>query len=105
MGIRLKKDDEVVVIAGKDKGSKGRVLLIDREVGRVIVEGVNRVKRHTKPTPKNPTGGISEKEAPVHISNVMLLDTKTDKPTRIRFVEGADGKKVRVSVKSGATID
>ncbi len=105
MGIRLKKDDEVVVIAGSNKGARGRILLIDREAGRVIVEGVNRVKRHTKPTPKNPQGGIIEKEAPIHISNVMLFDAKAEKGTRVRFVENADGKKVRVSVKSGATID
>ncbi|UJR85961.1 Hypothetical protein I5071_80420 [Sandaracinus amylolyticus] len=104
MGIRVKKDDQVVVIAGKDKGTKGRVLRVIREEDRVIVEGVNRVKRHTKPTPKNPSGGIIEKEAAIHISNVMLVDAKTDKPTRVRFAE-KDGKKVRVAVKSGANID
>nr|WP_053237581.1 50S ribosomal protein L24 [Sandaracinus amylolyticus] len=104
MGIRVKKDDQVVVIAGKDKGTKGRVLRVIREEDRVIVEGVNRVKRHTKPTPKNPSGGIIEKEAAIHISNVMLVDAKTDKPTRVRFAE-KDGKKVRVAVKSGAAID
>ncbi len=104
MGIRVKKDDQVVVIAGKDKGAKGRILRVLREEDRVIVEGVNRVKRHTKPTPKNPSGGIIEKEAPIHISNVMLLDTKTDQPTRVRFEE-KDGKKVRVAVKSGSTLD
>lgn len=104
MGIRVKKDDQVVVIAGKDKGAKGRILRVLREQDRVIVEGVNRVKRHTKPTPKNPSGGIIEKEAPIHVSNVMLLDTKTDQPTRVRF-ETKDGKKVRVAVKSGAAID
>lgn len=105
MGVRVKKDDQVVVIAGKDKGTKGRVVRILREENRVVVEGVNRVKRHTKPTPKNPAGGIIEKEAPIHLSNVMLLDGKTEKPTRVRFAEGADGKKVRVAVKSGAQID
>ena len=104
MGIRVKKDDQVVVIAGKDKGAKGRILRVLREEDRVIVEGVNRVKRHTKPTPKNPSGGIIEKEAPIHISNVMLLDTKTDQPTRVRFEE-KDGKKVRVAVKSGTALD
>ncbi|WP_236607723.1 50S ribosomal protein L24 [Sandaracinus amylolyticus] len=102
--MRVKKDDQVVVIAGKDKGTKGRVLRVIREEDRVIVEGVNRVKRHTKPTPKNPSGGIIEKEAAIHISNVMLVDAKTDKPTRVRFAE-KDGKKVRVAVKSGANID
>jgi large subunit ribosomal protein L24 len=105
MGIRVKKDDQVVVIAGKDKGARGRVLRVLREEDRVIVEGVNRVKRHTKPTPKNPAGGIIEKEAAIHVSNVMPLDTKTDKPTRVRFSDDKDGKKVRVAVKSGAAID
>lgn len=105
MGIRVKKDDQVVVIAGKDKGAKGRVLRVDRELDRVLVEGVNRVKRHTKPTPKNPSGGIIEKEAAIHISNVMLLDSKLDKPTRVRFGRDKDDKKVRIAVKSGSTID
>lgn len=105
MGMRIKKDDQVVVIAGKDKGTKGRVLRVLREVDRVLIEGVNRVKRHTKPTPKNPSGGIIEKEAPIHLSNVMPLDTKTDKPTRVRMGTDKDGKKVRIAVKSGATID
>ena len=105
MASRIKKDDQVVVIAGKDKGARGRVLLIDRERDRVIVEGVNRVKRHTKPTPKNPSGGIIEKEAGIHLSNVMLLDTKTDKPTRVKSGTDKDGKKIRIAVKSGAVID
>jgi large subunit ribosomal protein L24 len=105
MGVRIKKDDRVVVIAGKDKGAKGRVLRVLREVDRVIVEGVNRVKRHTKPSQKNPTGGIIEKEAPIHISNVMLLDPKLDQPTRVRFATDKDGKKIRIAVKSGTPID
>lgn len=96
---RLRKDDEVVVISGKDKGGRGKVLkvLVDRD--RVIVEGMNKIKRHQKPTPKS-QGGIIEREASIHVSNVMLLDTKTDKPTRVRN-QMKDGKKVRVSVKSG----
>jgi len=105
MGVRIKKGDRVVVIAGKDKGAKGRVLRVLREVDRVIVEGVNRVKRHTKPSQKNPTGGIIEKEAPIHISNVMLLDPKLDQPTRVRFATDKDGKKIRIAVKSGTPID
>ena len=105
MAVRIKKDDQVVVIAGKDKGARGRVIRVIRETERVIVEGVNRVKRHQKPTPKNPSGGIIEKEAPVHLSNVMLLDTKTDKPTRVKAGTDKDGKKVRIAVKSGAVID
>jgi large subunit ribosomal protein L24 len=105
MGTRIKKDDMVVVIAGRDKGARGRVLRVIRETERVLVEGVNRVKRHQKPTPKMQTGGIIEKEAPIHVSNVMLLDSKSDKPTRVRAGEGKDGKKTRVAVKSGATLD
>jgi large subunit ribosomal protein L24 len=99
---RLRKDDQVVVIAGKDKGQRGKVLkvLVDRD--RVVVEGINKVKRHTKPTPKS-QGGIFEREMSIHTSNLMLLDPKTDKPTRVRS-ETKDGKKVRVSVKSGAVI-
>jgi large subunit ribosomal protein L24 len=98
----LRKDDEVVVIAGKDKGARGKILKVLVERDRVIVEGVNRVKRHTKPTPKS-QGGIIEKELSIHVSNVMLLDAKTDKPTRLRS-EIKDGKKVRVTVKSGTVL-
>jgi large subunit ribosomal protein L24 len=99
---RLRKDDQVVVIAGKDKGQRGKVLrvLVDRD--RVVVEGINKVKRHQKPTPKS-QGGIFEREMSIHVSNVMLIDGKTDKPTRVRS-EIKDGKKVRVSVKSGTVI-
>jgi large subunit ribosomal protein L24 len=105
MASRVKKDDEVVVIAGKDKGQKGRVMRVLREVDRVLVEGVNKVKRHTKPTPKNPQGGIIEREQPIHLSNVMPLDTKEDKPTRVKMGTDKDGKKVRQSVRSGTTLD
>jgi large subunit ribosomal protein L24 len=105
MGTRIKKDDQVVVIAGKDKGTKGRVKQVLREVDRVLVEGVNMVKRHTKPTPKNPQGGIIEREQPIHLSNVMMLDTKEDKPTRVKMGTDKDGKKVRQSVRSGTTLD
>ena len=105
MGTRIKKDDQVVVIAGKDKGSRGRVLRVLLEVDRVLVEGVNKMKRHTKPTPKNPQGGIIEREQPIHLSNVMPLDTKDDKPTRVKMGTDKDGKKVRVSVRSGTVLD
>jgi large subunit ribosomal protein L24 len=104
MALQIKKDDKVIVIAGRDKGNTGTVLKVLREEGRVLVEGVNRVKRHQKPTPKQPEGGIIEKEAPIHRSNVMLLDTKADAPTRIR-TEERDGKKVRVAVKSGTVLE
>jgi large subunit ribosomal protein L24 len=105
MSSRIKKDDQVVVIAGKDKGTRGRVQRVFREFDRVLVEGVNKVKRHTKPTPKNPQGGIIEREQPIHSSNVMLLDTKEDKPTRVKMGTDKDGKKVRQSVRSGTTLD
>src|SRR4051812_49396973 len=101
MGSRIKKDDQVVVITGKDKGTKGRVLSVLREADRVLVEGVNKVKRHTKPTPKNPQGGIIEREQPIHLSNVMILDAKEDKGTRVKMGTDKDGKKIRLSVRSG----
>jgi len=104
MGTRIKKDDEVVVISGRDKGARGRVLRVIRDKDQVIVEGVGRVKKHQKPNQKNPQGGIIEKDLPIHISKVMLLDTKADKPTRVRAGKDADGKKVRVAVKSGTTL-
>jgi large subunit ribosomal protein L24 len=104
MGTRIKKDDEVIVISGRDKGAKGRVLKVLRETNKVIVEGVGRVKKHQKPNQQNPQGGIVEKEAAIHLSKVMLLDAKTDKPTRVRAGKDADGKKVRVTVKSGTTL-
>ena len=104
MAARIKKDDEVVVISGRDKGARGRVLKVLVEKDQVIVEGVGRVKKHQKPNQKNPQGGIIEKDLPIHISKVMLLDSKADKPTRVRAGKDADGKKVRVTVKSGTTL-
>jgi large subunit ribosomal protein L24 len=105
MAKRIKKDDLVVVIAGRDKGSQGRVLRVIEERDRVIVEGVNVVKRHSKPTQQNQTGGIIEKEASIHISNVMPFDTKSEKPTRVRAGQDKDGKKVRIAAKSGTVLD
>lgn len=105
MSSRIKKDDMVIVIAGKDKGNKGRVQRVLREVDRVLVEGINKVKRHTKPTPKNPQGGIIEREQPIHLSNVMPLDSKDDKRTRVKMGTDKDGKKVRQSVRSSTTLD
>lgn len=105
MSSRIKKDDQVVIIAGKDKGQKGRVMRVIREADRVLVEGVNKMKRHTKPTPKSPQGGIIEREQPIHLSNVMPLDSKEDKPTRVKMGTDKDGKKVRQSVRSGTTLD
>lgn len=103
MAIRIKKDDLVHVIAGKEKGKQGRVLRV-LDDGRVIVEGINVIKRHQSPR-KFREAGIVEKEAPVDASNVMLVDPETQKPTRIRMGEDSDGKKVRIAVKSGAVLD
>ena len=101
--MRVKKGDTVVVIAGKDKGKKGTVTKVFTKANRVLVEGVNVITKHQKPTAMNPQGGIVNKEAPIHISNVMPLDPETGKGTRVRF-EMKDGKKVRVAVKSGKEI-
>ena len=101
--MRVKKGDTVVVIAGKDKGKKGTIVKVMPKANRVLVEGVNVITKHQKPSAMNPQGGIINKEAPIHISNVMPLDPETGKGTRVRF-EVKDGKKVRVSVKSGKEI-
>ncbi len=101
--VRLKKNDEVVVIAGKDKGKTGKINRVARKSDRVFVEGVNVVNRHTKASLQNQDGGIVEKTMGIHISNVMLVDPKTKKPTRIGFkVEG--GKKVRFAKDSGTIL-
>jgi large subunit ribosomal protein L24 len=100
---RIRKDDIVEVIAGKEKGKRGRVLRILRKKQRVVVEHLMTVKKHTKPSQKAPQGGIVEKEGSIHISNVMPIDTATDKPTRVRVVTGPEGR-YRVS-KSGTAIE
>jgi large subunit ribosomal protein L24 len=104
MSARIKKDDEVIVISGRDKGARGRVLKVLRDQDKVIVEGVGRVKKHQKPNQKFPQGGIIEKDLPIHVSKVMLLDTKADKPSRVRMGKDGDGKKVRVTIKSGTAL-
>jgi large subunit ribosomal protein L24 len=101
MAARIRKGDTVVVISGKDKGKTGKVMRVLREDDRVVIEGINLVKRHTRPSPRNPSGGILEREQPLHACKVMPLDPKTGKGTRVRFSTLEDGKKVRVSVKSG----
>lgn len=101
---RIKKDDLVFVTTGRDKGAQGRVLRILGDGQRVLVEGVNVVKRHTKPD-QFQQGGIVEKESPIHISNIMHFDTTEEKPTRIKAGQDKDGKKVRISVLSGTVID
>lgn len=102
---RIRKNDQVVVTVGKDKGKMGRVLLIDQGRKRVLIEKVNMVKKHMKPTQKNPQGGVQEKESSVHISNVMLVDPKTGKPTRVGIKTLEDGKKVRFAKKSGEVLN
>ena len=102
--LHIKKGDTVYVNAGESKGKTGRVLKVLVEKLRAIVEGVNMVSKSTKPSAKNPQGGIVKQEAPIHISNLNVVDPKTGKPTRIGRKVGADGKLVRVSKKSGEEI-
>jgi len=104
MAAKIKKGDRVVVITGKEKGREGQVLQVSPKDQRVLVAGVNMDKRHTRPTQADPQGGIKNKEATLHISNVALLDPKSGGPTRVGFrIE--DGKKVRVAKKSGEVIN
>ncbi|WFL76661.1 50S ribosomal protein L24 [Altererythrobacter arenosus] len=102
---KIKKGDSVVVLSGKDKGQTGTVAKVMPKEGKIVVEGVNVATRHRKPSQANPQGGIDRFEAPMHISKVALADPKSGKPTRVRFETKKDGKKVRVAVKSGETID
>ena len=95
------KNDNVKVLTGKYKGKVGKVLKVFPKQNRVIVEGVNIIKRHTKPSQKNQQGGIIEKEASIHVSNLMVMDPKTSEPTRVGFKNIDDGTKVRISKKSG----
>jgi large subunit ribosomal protein L24 len=107
MGSRLKirADDQVTVISGKDRGKTGRVLRVDPKKQRVYVEGLNIVKRHQRPRPgSTDPGGVVEKEGPIHISNVMLLDPQSNKPTRVGVVR-EDGKRYRVAKITGEKID
>ena len=100
----IKKGDQVVLLSGKDKGRTGTVTRVLPKDGKVVVDGVNVAARHRKPTQANPQGGIDRSPAPMAISKVAIADPKDGKPTRVRFEE-KDGKKVRVAVKSGETID
>ncbi len=101
--LKIKSGDTVRVIAGDHKGSEGKVLKVDREKNKAIVEGVNMVSKHTKPSAKSPQGGIVKKEAPIHISNISLIDPKSKKTTRVGIkVEG--DKKVRFSKKSNQVL-
>ncbi len=102
--LHIKKGDTVIVITGNNKGQKGRVLEVIRKKDRAIVEGVNLIKKHTKPNAKSPQGGIIEQESSIHISNLMLVDPKSGKPTRIDRKLNDKGKLVRYSKKSGEEI-
>jgi large subunit ribosomal protein L24 len=102
--LHIKKGDTVFVNSGESKGSKGRVLEVDVKKQRAIVEGVNMMSKHTKPNAENPNGGIIKKEAPIHISNLMLLDPKSGEPTRIGRKLNDKNKLVRYSKKSGEEI-
>jgi large subunit ribosomal protein L24 len=102
--MHVKKGDKVMVISGKDKGKQGVVLASYPKKDRVLVEGINVVKKHSKPSQVNPQGGILSKEAPIHVSNVMPLDPKSGEPTRVGY-KVVDNKKVRVAKKSGETLD
>ncbi|PXW87707.1 LSU ribosomal protein L24P [Streptohalobacillus salinus] len=102
--MHVKKGDKVQVLSGKDKGKQGTVLAAFPKKERVLVEGVNIVKKHQKPSQDNPQGGILEKEAPIHVSNVLPIDPKSGEPTRVGYEE-RDGKKVRIAKKSGEALD
>ena len=108
-GMRIRKDDQVMVIGGKDAGKTGRVVRTEPKKNRVYVEHLNMIKRHERPRSqtdlKNPqAGGIVEKEGPIHVSNVMLLDKEDNKPTRVK-VERADGKRKRIAARTGRDLD
>jgi large subunit ribosomal protein L24 len=108
MAARIKKDDVVIVLAGKDKGKQGRVVKVLPREERVVVEGVNMMKRHTVPSVTYPNGGVISREAPLHLSNVALRDPKTGAATRVGFKfvgEGDARRKVRIAKRSGVQID
>jgi large subunit ribosomal protein L24 len=106
MPARIRRDDEVIVISGKDRGKTGRVLRVDPVKDKVFVEGLNIVKRHQRPTPGRPdaVAGVIEREGPIHLSNVMLLDPKDGKPTRVG-IEVREGRRFRIARRSGTSID
>jgi large subunit ribosomal protein L24 len=107
MPARIRKGDQVMIISGKDRGKTGTVLVVMPKKERVTVEGLNMIKRHQRPTQTaggQRGGGVIEREGPIHVSNVMLVDPKDGKPTRIG-IEIEDGKRLRVSKRSGARLD
>jgi large subunit ribosomal protein L24 len=107
MAMKLKADDTVIVISGKDKGKTGKILRVEPSSDRVYVEGVNIIKRHTRPNPARPNAqvGVIEREGPVHVSNVALLDPKDRKATRVGTRRTEDGRRMRVTKSSGTEID
>ncbi|MBP1950016.1 50S ribosomal protein L24 [Virgibacillus litoralis] len=102
--MHVKKGDKVKVISGKDRDKQGTILEAYPKKERVLVEGINMIKKHAKPSQDNPQGGILNQEAPIHVSNVMPLDPKSGEPTRVGYEE-RDGKKVRIAKKSGEALD
>ena len=105
--LRIKSDDTVIVVAGKDKGKTGKVLRVDPKNAKVFVEGLNMVKPHQRPVPGRPNlqVGVIEKEGGIHVSNVALYDAKTKKPTRVSVVRRDDGRRIRVTKRSGTELD
>ena len=102
--LRIKRGDQVIVLAGRDRGRRGEVLRVIPKEDRVVVSGVNQVKRHTRPSPRGP-GGIETKEAPIHISNVAQVDPASNRPSRVGYRFLDDGRKVRFAKRSGEVID
>jgi large subunit ribosomal protein L24 len=105
--MKLRTDDEVIVISGKDKGKTGKVLRVDRATERVFVEGLNMIKRHQRPTPGRPNQqvGVIEREGPIHVSNVAIVDPKDHKPTRVGVRRDENGRRMRVTRRSGSELD
>ena len=111
MALKIRRDDTVEVISGKDSGKRGRVLRVDPKKHRLYVEGLNIVKRHQRPRSLKDTqrggkvGGVIEKEGPIHVSNVMMVDPKEDKPTRLGSERDSGGRRVRIAKRSGARLE
>jgi large subunit ribosomal protein L24 len=105
--MKIRTDDEVIVISGKDKGKTGKVLRVDRASDRVFVEGLNMIKRHQRPTPGRPNQqvGVIEREGPIHVSNVAIVDPKDNKPTRVGVRRDENGRRMRVTRRSGSELD
>ncbi len=105
MSLRVKRNDEIVVLAGKSKGKKGKILRLSTDKQRAFVEGVNLVKRFVRRSQQNPQGGVVEREASIHLSNLSLIDPKSNKGTRFKVQAHKDGSKIRTAIKSGLEID